>query len=193
MPKSRPAKRQSRRRPERLAVVFDTETTGLISNRSLPLARQPEVIEFYGCLADLATGEIRAEVDRLIRPSFPISERIVEITGITDEMVADAPRFADVADEIFSFLERAPWIIAHNASYDREICEIEAERLGRRIAWPELTCTVEATVFLTGTRLSLTGLHEYLFNEPFKGAHRGREDVGALLRCAVELTKRGEL
>lgn len=178
----------------RAALVFDTETTGLIDNGTLALARQPEVIEFYGCVVDLDTGELIDEVDHLIRPArMPLPHKIVNITGITDEMLEGKPAFAWVADEIFELIERSPMAIAHNASYDQEILDFEARRLSRTIKWPRLVCTVEQTVAIKGVRLSLSDLHQELFGEAFEGAHRAREDVAALVRCVVELDKRGWL
>lgn len=179
---------------EEIAVIFDTETTGLVQNRTIPLEKQPEVIEFYACAADLISGKIKDEVNLLIRPAkMPIPPEITKITGITTEMLMEQSPFATHADLIFSVLETAPYVIAHNASFDRDMIEIEAARLGRTIAWPRVVCTVEQTIAMKGFRLNLSGLHEHLFGEAFKGAHRAREDVAALLRCAVELKRRDVL
>jgi DNA polymerase III epsilon subunit family exonuclease len=173
-----------------LALLYDTETTGLISNHTVKMQHQPHVIEFYGCLADLKTGKIKDERSFLIKPPIHIEQEITDITTITDETVKDAPSFSKVANEIFQFLEEAPIIIAHNASYDREIMDLEAERLNQAIKWPRTICTVEQTVSLKGIRLSLSDLHSFLFGEPFAGAHRAEVDVKALLRCCVALYKK---
>ena len=154
------------------------------------MIHQPHVIEFYGCLADLKTGKIKQEVNLLIKPPVKIEIEITNITSITNDMLQDAPSFDKVAIDIFKFLEGAPILIAHNASYDREIMDIEAERLMKTIKWPRTLCTVEQTVSLRGSRLSLGDLHIYLFGEAFTGAHRAKVDVMALLRCCVELYKR---
>jgi DNA polymerase III epsilon subunit-like protein len=84
-------------------------------------------------------------------------------------------------------------VIAHNLSYDRDMLNIEFQRLGHFIAWPPGLCTVEQSVHYKGYRLNLTGLHEYLFGQPFAGAHRARPDVEALTRCCVEMFKRRDL
>ena len=39
-------------------LIFDTETSGLVQTRLVPLKKQPSIIEFYGCVVDLATGEV---------------------------------------------------------------------------------------------------------------------------------------
>lgn len=173
------------------AFIFDTETTGLIDNRTLPLAKLPEIIEFYGHIADLESGEIHDAIDKLIKPRGEISREITKITTITADHVRDAPAFFEVAPEIKTLIESASVTIAHNHSFDTEMVDIEFERLGEKVNWPRAVCTVEATVFLKGFRMNLSGLHEYLLGEPFAGAHRARVDVMALTRCCVELHKRG--
>lgn len=175
-------------------LAFDTETTGLVSNHTMKLDKQPEVIEFYGCLVDLSSGEILDELEQLIRPSKDITEEITRITSIDDAMVADSPAFAQVQESIKTFIEEAPAVLAHNLSFDMEVLDLEMERLNRSISWPKMRiCTVEQTVHLKGFRLSLSGLHDHLFNETFPEAHRAKNDVIAMVRCAVELHKRGEI
>jgi DNA polymerase III subunit epsilon len=176
-----------------IALLCDTETSDLIANRSKKLERQPHMIEFYGCLHNLASNEPLGEFETLIKPPIKISATTTKITKITPEMLEDAPPFADVADRIADMISAAPLVIAHNASFDQEMIDIEFERLGRKITWPKLLCTVEATVHLKGFRLSLTALHEMLFGKTFPEAHRAKQDVEALTRCCVELHKRGEI
>lgn len=176
-----------------IALIIDTETTDLIFNHSIKLVSQPEMIEYFGALTDLATGERKGEYETLIKPDKPISAKITEITSIDDEMVALAPSFAMVADAIRANIEGAPVVIAHNASFDVEMINIEFERLGQKIAWPRTICTVEATIHLKGFRLKLGGLYDHLFGETFKDAHRARPDAEALERICIELFARGEL
>jgi DNA polymerase III subunit epsilon len=183
------------------ALLFDTETNGLITNASIKLDKQPSVIEFYACLADLNTGEIENELETLVKPPKPLSDKpnfgdkktITEITGITNEMLQDAPPFAEVAARIAKIIETAPLVISHNLSFDKEVLDFEFQRLERKLDWPQLICSVEATVFLKGYRLSMTALHEHLFGEPFPDAHRAKVDVQALLRCCTQLKHRGIL
>lgn len=175
------------------AFIFDTETTGLIDNRSLPLDKQPEIIEFYGVNVDLATGEEWNEIDELIKPKRPPDETITRITGLTEEDLKDKPDWSVFAERIGFELATAPLVIAHNLSFDREMVDIEMERQGKAVTWPALLCTVEATIHLKGFRLNLTDLHTHLFGEGFPKAHRAKNDVTALVRCCVELYKLGEL
>ena len=183
------------------AFIFDTETTGLVKNRTIKLDDQPEVIEFYGALVDLSKkgGKILKELNYLIKPSKELSDvpnhgdkrTITQITGITNDMLKRAPHFAEVGKMIFAAIENAPVTIAHNHTFDRDMIEIEAERMKRKLKWPRAICTIEATMSMKGYRLSMTELHQNLFGEPVTGAHRAKEDVKALSRCCVELYKRG--
>jgi DNA polymerase III epsilon subunit-like protein len=181
------------------AFIFDTETTGLLDSRLIPLTRQPSIIEFYGAMVDLDDqdhpGQPLWELDTLLRPSngLPVSAEIAKITGIDDEMVKDAPTFTQFMPLLNEALFKGSGFvaIAHNASFDVEMVDIELARLNLIGSWPPVVCTVEQTIHLKGHRLTLQGLHELLFEERFKEAHRARNDVTALIRCCVELRKRG--
>lgn len=178
-----------------IAFAFDTETTGLIDNHVLRLEMQPEIIEFYGCFVDLSAGEILIEMDFQFKPRYGVPEDTTKITGLTAEDLADAPPFSTSALAIRTAIETSGTVIAHNLSFDMEMLALEFERIPLPpLKWPALKiCTVEQTIHLKGFRLGLNNLHELLFGEPFKEAHRAKTDVMATVRCACELFKRGEI
>lgn len=176
----------------KLAFCLDCETTGLVKNRSTPLDQQPEIVEFYGCLVDLHTGKIYSEFEYLFKPRRPMKDDVIKIHGITNEAVADCPLFTrENALAFKAAFEKAPCVIAHNLNFDVDMIELEMQRHGLTVEWPQKICTVEQTLHVKGYRLNLNALHEWLFNESFRGAHRARVDVMALVRCAMELSKRG--
>jgi DNA polymerase III alpha subunit (gram-positive type) len=183
------------------AVIFDTETTGLIDNRLIPLDKQPEVIEFFALLVDLAAQKEINHLGNYIKPREAIDERLrigakrtaFSAHKIKNAMVSAAPAWVTVADKIKAFLEDADVVIAHNLSFDMEIVDIEMERCGLKVTWPLPYCTVEQTMHLKGCRLSLSALHTHLFGEGFKNAHKAEYDVRALARCVFELNKKGML
>lgn len=175
-------------------TFLDSETTGLLSNHSVPLDKQPEIIELYACEVNMETGEVLYEFDSLFKPVHPITDEITRITGIDDEMVQSAPLFLARADEIKIFLEGSDALCAHNLSFDKEMLEIEFERLGQKINWPKrLICSVEQSIFYKGYRLDLMSLHEFLTGKKFPEAHRAKNDVQALVRCALEMYKRRDI
>lgn len=86
---------------------------------------------------------VTAEWSQLVRPEVPISPFIEQLTGISNAMVANAPRFADIADEVQQRLD-GHLFLAHNARFDFGFLRQEFRRLGR-----EFRATVICTVKLS--------------------------------------------
>lgn len=175
-------------------LLFDLETTNLVHNSLQPLHKQPKIIEIFGLILQEGTWEEVATFHSYVDPGVPIPKKVTEITRITDDMVAGKPKFHQIADDWEAFCEQADVIAAHNFSYDKAVLTFEYQRLGRTPKLPEVhVCTVEATEWMKGHRLSLTNLHQELFGEPFANAHSAEDDVRAMARCYVELHKRGDI
>lgn len=87
-------------------VVFDFETTGLVQSRPVSL-----------CIID-HTGVVLLET--LINPGIPIPPDATYIHGITNEMVATAPTFAEVYERVFGLLDGKAWV-AYNIAFDRDV------------------------------------------------------------------------
>ncbi|SIQ84433.1 DNA polymerase-3 subunit epsilon [Rhizobium sp. RU20A] len=104
-------------------IIFDTETTGLDS-------REDRIIEIGGIELDnsFPTGRtIHLYInpgDRKVHPDA------LAVHGITDEFLADKPRFDAVAEEIIAFFGDARWV-AHNATFDMGFINAEFARIGR--------------------------------------------------------------
>jgi DNA polymerase III epsilon subunit-like protein len=175
------------------ALIFDTEATQLVTNSLVKEQHQPRIIEFFGQIVD-DEGTIHEELEFMCNPGISIPEKVTEITGIKDEDVAGAQPFATFAGQVKEIIERADAVVAHNLSYDWFVVNQEMDRNGVKVDWPKIRiCTVEETEWIKGFRLNLSALHEHLFDEPFSGAHRAREDVGALTRCYLELRRLEEI
>ncbi|MGE0030331.1 MAG: exonuclease domain-containing protein [Steroidobacteraceae bacterium] len=95
----------------------------------------------------LQDGAVVGEYSTLVNPGMRIPHAIQQFTGITEAMVADAPPFADVADELMARLE-GRLFVAHNARFDYGFLRSEFRRLGRRFRAPVL-CTVRLSRALT--------------------------------------------
>ena len=113
-----------------LAIV-DLETTGgsPASDRVTEIA----VMEIDGF-------EVSSEWSTLVNPEATIPAAIQALTGITNDMVAGAPRFAALAEELYERLGGRVFI-AHNARFDYGFLRREFERTGRRFSAKTL-CTV---------------------------------------------------
>jgi DNA polymerase-3 subunit epsilon len=86
-------------------------------------------------------GGLVEEWSSLVNPECPISPYIEAFTGISSEMVADAPRFADLAATVFEKLRGAVFI-AHNARFDHAFLRSEFRKAGIAFA-PRALCTVK--------------------------------------------------
>jgi DNA polymerase III epsilon subunit-like protein len=172
------------------SFVFDTETTGLVGASLLPTKHQPKVTEIYGCL--LEDGRKVDEIEFFANPGEKLDPKVVSITGITDAMLANERPFRERTRAISDLIVRSNEIVAHNLYFDITVLEAEFKRVDLEVVWPpSRICTVEATEWIKGYRLSLGALHEHLFGEKFAGAHRARVDVEALTRCFLELRRLG--
>lgn len=89
----------------------------------------------------MQNGELLEEWSSLVNPQCPISPYIEAFTGISSEMVADAPLFADVAPAVFEKLRGAVFI-AHNARFDHSFLRSEFRKVGVAYAADAL-CTVK--------------------------------------------------
>ena len=95
-------------------VVFDLETTGFNA------ANGDSIIEIGA--VKLKDGEIIDKFDMLIKPPNPISERITNVTSITNEMVADCPNEETAVKEFIKWTKDLP-MVAHNAKFDTSFIE----------------------------------------------------------------------
>lgn len=89
-------------------IVFDLETTGLSSLCD-------KIIE-VGAIKILPNQEVR-QFSTLINPEIEIPKRSTDIHGITNQMVADAPKVDVVMKSFHGFIENYP-LVAHNAQFD---------------------------------------------------------------------------
>lgn len=89
-------------------VVFDLETTGLdvMSNGITEIGA-----------VKIINGKIVEQFTTLVKPDYRITEEIVKITGITEEMVKDAPKISTVIPDFMKFIQGAV-LVAHNADFD---------------------------------------------------------------------------
>lgn len=126
-------------------IVFDTETSGLIKSMELPLEQQPEITELAVVRLDDELNEVDA-FETLVKPRMQVGEETIAITGITNEMLADAPSFARVLPRVERFFLGESTLVGQNISFDVGMLTLELRRLDRvtRFPWPpEQIDTVE--------------------------------------------------
>ena len=160
--------------------VFDTETTGLDPG--------VEYLTEIGAVI-VRNGEVVEEFDTFVKPGKPITSKITELTGITNEMVADAPSEAEALKAFLDFVG-GRILVGHNAhSFDIRFLRAAAKRSGI-----EFEPTYIDT--LTMAQAMYPGLHNYkqgTINKhlelPAYEAHRACEDSAALGRIFCVMLK----
>ncbi|NLK40130.1 MAG: PolC-type DNA polymerase III [Clostridiales bacterium] len=160
-------------------VIFDIETTGLspLNNHITEIG----AVKVKG-------GEVTDIYNTYVNPGVPIPQEITRLTGITDEMVADAPRICEVLPEFFDFIgDRV--LVAHNAAFDTGFIRYAAEQCGLPFANAYLD-TVALSRYVNPELSShkLNVLADY-FNLGSFNHHRASDDAEMLAKifyCMVE-------
>lgn len=158
-------------------VVFDIETTGLdILN---------DGITEIGAVK-IKNGKICEKWTTFVKPDQAITSKITELTGITNEMVKDAPKISTVIPDFLKFSENAV-LVAHNADFDVNFMK----RFAKAEDY-EIKNKVEDTMILSRKYLSLPKNDLHTVAEHFGvvfNHHRAFDDALATAKCFLELEK----
>lgn len=176
-------------------IICDLETDGLPRAVGVDLNKQPRIIEFFGLKVDDETLEIKDELEFLVNPGGKLDKEIVEITGITDEMLKSQRPFAGHVTSLVDFFLGERNFVAHNVSFEKMLLGFEMDRLdlGHNFPWCRNDiCTVEMSEHYEGRRMKLSDLHHFLLGEGFKDAHRAKPDVMATYRVIKAMKERGD-
>ena len=160
------------------SVVLDTETTGM------PVTDGHRIIEI-GCVEVIGRRLTGRHYHVYLQPDREVDEGAIAVHGITNEFLADKPRFRDVADEFFEFIRDAQLVI-HNAAFDIGFINNEFALLGQQER-AEITdhCSVLDTLLMArerhpGQRNSLDALCKR-----YGVDNSGRDLHGALLDAEI--------
>jgi DNA polymerase III subunit epsilon len=104
-------------------IFLDTETTGLSPDSG------DRVIEI-GCLEMVNRRLTGNNKHFYLNPERANSEGAFAVHGLSDEFLADKPRFAEVADELLAYLAGAE-VVIHNAAFDVGFLDAELKRIAR--------------------------------------------------------------
>jgi len=160
-------------------VVFDIETTGLRPDK--------EAITEIGAVK-IVNGEITDRFQTFVNPEKPIPRNITELTGISDDMVANAPLIDEAINEFYNFCGSAV-LVAHNASFDTSFIKTAAKNCGLGFDFTYIDtlelarCTVEG---VKNYKLDTLTKH---FKVKLANHHRAIDDAAATGEVFLELIK----
>lgn len=163
-------------------VVVDIETTGAPASRH----RITEI----GAVR-VRGGEIVEEWSSLVNPERRIPSFIRSLTGITDEMVSDAPTFEQIGPDFRAFLGDAVFV-AHRAPFDYGFLQSEFQRLGQDLRCATLCTVVEMRRHFPG--LPSYGLAKLCahFEVPLESHHRALCDARATAHLLLKINDQRE-
>lgn len=167
-------------------IFLDTETTGLSADNGDRLV-EIGLIEMDG---RRLTGNNRHWYLNPERSSHPDALRV---HGLTDEFLADKPRFAEIAEELLAFVEGAELVI-HNASFDLGFLDAELARLGKGPLAPAARGVCDtllmAREMFPGKSNSLDALCRRLeVDNSSRTLHGALLDAGLLAEVYIRLTR----
>ena len=167
-------------------IVLDTETTGLSADSG------DRIIEI-GCVELLNRRLTGNNLHFYLNPERDSHEDALRVHGLTTEFLSDKPKFADVAEEILTYIEGAE-IIIHNAAFDVGFLDRELERL-RKPAFNTFVGQVTDTLVMAkqlypGKRNSLDALCDRLgVDNSSRTLHGALLDAELLADVYIALTR----
>ena len=163
-------------------VVFDLETTGFSS-------KNDKIIEIGA--VKIKNGEIIGNFSEFVNPKRPIPYKIIELTGINDDMVRNAETIEEILPKFLEFIGDSV-VVAHNASFDCSFISKNCNDLGLTFE-PTIVDTVPLCRFLypelKSVKLNIVAKH---LGVKLESHHRAVDDAKAtgdiLLEC-IKKTK----
>lgn len=161
-------------------ICFDIETTGLSAAR--------DKITEIGAVK-VENGVITDTFSTFANPEMPIPQKITQLTGITDEMVKDAP---SQSEAVGAFLEFAGdnVLVAHNAPFDTSFIAKACEDMGREYNYTSIDTVAISRAILTDIKnCKLDTVAKFLRLGDFNH-HRATDDAEMLARIFINLCQR---
>ena len=160
-------------------VVFDTETTGLKPSEC-------DVIEFSAVKAD-KDGNMIDEIDIYINPGYPLPEKIVEITGITDkELEEKGISREEAVMKIKSFMGDLPVIVGYNVGFDISFVSALYDKAGESFSYTTAFDVLKLARCMLPKPHKLINVCETLSLSGFQ-FHRSIDDAKATLEVFKKL------
>lgn len=156
---------------EKELVFFDLETTGLdiLKDRIVQIA----LVKFP------VKGNKPEELNILVNPQIPIAPSATAIHGITDEMVANAETFHDIAPWLYLFIGDADLAGYNSQRFDIPLLMEEFSRAGMDFSMKNRRNIDVQTIFHKMEPRTLRAAYKFYCDKPLENAHDALSDVKA--------------
>lgn len=151
-------------------AILDLETTGV----NLGIDRIVEI-----AIIRISSDGTRTVKRKLLNPEMPISAISVDIHGITNEMVKDAPTFRQVANEIKQFLEQCDLCGYNSNRFDIPMLAEEFLRAGLDFEFKGRKLVDVQKVFHLMEQRTLSAAYKFYCNKNLEDAHSAEADASA--------------
>ena len=160
-------------------VVFDIETTGLRADK--------DAITEIGAVK-VENGGITERFQTFVNPERPIPHNITELTGITDDMVKNAPVICDALKDFYAFCEGSV-LVAHNASFDTSFIKEASKKNNMEYKFTHIDTLEVARCLIHDTKNhKLDTLAKY-FGVKLANHHRAIDDAAATGEIFINLVQ----
>lgn len=161
-------------------ICFDIETTGLSAAR--------DKITEIGAVK-VENGVITDTFSTFANPEMPIPQKITQLTGITDDMVKDAPSQSEAVSKFLEFAGDNV-LVAHNAPFDTSFIAKACEDMGREYNYTSIDTVAISRAILTDIKnCKLDTVAKFLRLGDFNH-HRATDDAEMLARIFINLCQR---
>ena len=161
-------------------ICFDIETTGLSAAR--------DKITEIGAVK-VENGVITDTFSTFANPEMPIPQKITQLTGITDDMVKDAPSQSEAVGAFLKFAGDNV-LVAHNAPFDTSFIAKACEDMGREYNYTSIDTVAISRAILTDIKnCKLDTVAKFLRLGDFNH-HRATDDAEMLARIFINLCQR---
>ena len=167
-------------------IFLDTETTGLDPKTG------DRIVEI-GCVEMVNRRLTGRNLHLYLNPERPGSEEAIRIHGLTDEFLADKPKFREIADELVEYVRGAE-VIIHNAGFDVGFLDAELRRVGQprfaELAGGILDTLVMAREMFPGKANNLDALCRRLeVDNSHRTLHGALMDAELLAQVYINMTR----
>lgn len=172
-------------------ICLDTETTGLFFYLG------HRIVEI-GCVEILDKKITNNIYHTYLNPSRDIEKEAFEVTGITNDFLKDKPKFSDIVEDFFCFLNGADEIIIHNSDFDVNFINNELRLINYKFKDIRLEFNIFNTLsfsrmYLNEKKNSLDALcKKYNIDNSERNLHGALTDAKLLAKLYLEMSNEPE-